>query len=553
MASLATRSGLLGKRLAAHLLRRATFGPTRAEIDEFAEKTASEAIDQLLNFPPLPQHPVDPETGLTWLVTGRTNANSPNNDLKNIVNSWWLHTIFDPGIPLSASQKLSFFLHTSFSTGTQGIELSENHYYTLRLFMHYASGSYKELAKKICMDNGMNNYLDIGESIKGNPNENFAREFFELFTISKGPQIGDGDYTNYTEEDIRESARLLTGFRRNDEWDNPLYFDPETGLPQARPTISRHDETDKTFSAAFNNTTIVGQTSEVGMLQEINDLVEMIFVQPATAVSICRRLYRFYVRRSISEEIEQDIIQPLAQTLRDNDYVVAEAVRELLSSQHFFDEDDTDSTDDTIGALIKNPLDLQAGIIRFFGVPIPDPVQDPFTTYVSFYWWGLQKILWDACFPLFAPPDVAGYEPYYQGPDYNRLWISAKSLPARYEMIDEHLDGPDYMRFNVLEFVTNTANISNFDGPDPLGNIGIHQGARIAEHLVTELLEYLFPEPLSNNRYEYFLNILLDGLTTLNWMNEWDNYVATNDDTAVVPQLKKLIRSIVQAPEYQLG
>lgn len=553
MASLAPKTGLLGKRLAAHLLRRATFGPTRTEIDAFAEKTAQEAIDQLLIFPPLPPHPVDPETGITWLVNGRGNGNSDNEDLKRIVNSWWLHTIFDPALPLSISQKIVFFLHTSFSTSLEVIDWSENHYYTLRLFMHYASGSYKELSKKICMDNGMNDYLDIGESRKGNPNENFAREFFELFTIGKGPQIGDGDYTNYTEDDIREAARLLTGFRRNDQWDNPLYYDPDTGLPQARPTISRHDETDKVFSHAFGEATIVGQATQQGMLQELDDFVEMIFAQPATALTICRRLYRFFVRRKISEEVELDIIQPLAQIMRDNDYSIAEAIRVLLASEHFYDEDNTDNSDQIVGSLIKSPLELQSGMIRFFRIPIPDPAVDPFEAYVSFYRWGIQTSLIEACFPLFAPPDVAGYEPCYQAPEYNRLWISAKSLPARYQIADEHLMGPDITRIDVVGFVSNNENISDFDGPDPMGNIAIHPGARIAEHLVTELLEYLLPEPVSTQRYEYFLNILLDGLTTINWMNEWDNYIATQDDTAVRPQLAKLIRTILQSPEFQLG
>ncbi|RMG21196.1 MAG: DUF1800 family protein [Bacteroidetes bacterium] len=553
MASLAPKSGVLGKRLAAHLLRRATFGPTRAEIDEFAAMTPQQALDQLLRFPPLPAHPVDPETGLTWVVQGRGNGNSDNDDLKMVVNSWWLHQIFDPNLPLSAAQKIVFFLHTCFSTSWQKITYSENHYYTLRLFMHYASGSYKELAKKICLDNGMNEYLDIGESKKGNPNENFAREFLELFTIGKGPQVGDGDYTHYTEDDIREAARLLTGFRRNDDWADPLYFDPDTGLPRAKPTLSRHDETNKTFSPAFGNVTIAGRATEPGMLEEVSDLVEMIFAQPATAVTISRRLYRFFVKRTISEEVEQDIIQPLAQVLRDNDYRLTEAMRVLLGSEHFYDEDNDNPRDQVVGALIKSPLELHAGMIRFLGVPIPDPAVDPFAAYVTFYWWGMQNILRAACFPLFDPPDVAGYEPVYQSPEYNRLWISAKSLPARYEMADEHLDGPPLLQVDVMEFVTNPNNISDFDGPDPLGNMGVHQGARIAEHLVTELLEYMLPEPVTNHRYEYFLNILLDGLSTTNWMNEWDAYVATGDDSAVKPQLKKLLRSILQSPEYQIG
>ncbi|MEL6192485.1 MAG: DUF1800 family protein [Bacteroidota bacterium] len=554
MASLNPRTGVLGKRLAAHLLRRATLGATRKEIDEFATKTAEEALTQLMNFPPLPDHPVDPKTGETWLISGQTPANSSNDELKFIANSWWLHHALSPANGLNAFAKVTFFLHTSFSTSFKDLDRSEDHYYTLRLFMHFATGSYKDLALKICLDNGMNDYLDIGESIKGNPNENFAREFFELFTIGKGPQIGDGDYTNYTEDDIRAAARLLTGFRKNTDWDDPLYIDVETGLPAATPMIERHDVEDKAFSPAFNNTIITGRATQETMVDEIRDLVDMIFNQPATAVTICRRMYRQFVKTTISEEAENDIIQPLAATLRNNNYQVVPVLRQLMTSQHFYDEDNDNNADEVIGALIKSPMDLQTNIIRYFQVPIPDPAVDAFESYVTFFRWGVQKRLSDACFDLFAPPDVAGYEPVFQAPDFNRLWISSKSIPARYVLADEHLDGGEIMQMDVMAFVENTENITDYDGMDPNGIMGPHQGARIAQHLLSELLSYLLPEEVSADRFDYFLNsILLDDLSELNWANEWDMYKGTGDDSAIKPQLKKLVRAIIQSPEFQIG
>lgn len=554
MASLALRTGTLGRRLAAHLLRRATFGPTRAEIDLFAGLTADQAVNQLLNFPPIPAHPEDPQTGDTWVINGRGPANSSNVELKYIVNSWWLHQIFDPALPLSAAQKMVFFLHTSFTTSLRDIDYNENFYYTIRLFMHYATGSYKELAYKICLDNGMNNFLDIGDSIVGNPNENFAREFFELFTIGKGPQIGPGDYTHYTEQDVLEAARLLTGFRRNDDWADTLNWDPDTGMPRAIPDISRHDTSDKFFSPAFQNTTITGQNTQLGMFDELSDFVDMIFDQDATAEFICRRLYRFFVHYQISAEVEQDIIQPLAATLRTGNYEVIEVLRQLLKSQHFYDDDDADLTDETIGSLIKSPLELQVGIIRYFGVPIPNPQADLYQAYVTFYRWGVQSLLTKACFDLFAPDQVAGYEPVFQAPEYNRLWISAKSIPARYAMADEMLTGAPHMQADIMAFVSDPAQVPDYPGADALGVAGPHPGSRIADHLVSELLRYLLPESVPQDRFEYFLNdLLLDNLSALNWMFEWDAYAATGDDTNVKPQIQKLIRGILQSPEYQLG
>lgn len=554
MASLALRTGPLGRRLAAHLLRRLTFGPTRQEIDTFAAMTADQAVDQLMVFPTPPPPPVDPATLQTWVVTGRTTANSPDDDLKKIIGSWWLHTMFDPNYPTSAFAKAFFFAHSSFVTGYDIIEYSENHYYTLALLMQFAGGNYKTLAKKICLDNGMNDFLDIGESEANAPNENFVREFFELYTVGKGPTAGPGDYTTFTEQDVLEAARLVTGYRRNDDWANPLYHDPDTGLPRAKPDASRHDTTDKLFSYAFNNTVITGRTTDLGMLDEIDDFVEMIFAQPATARQICRRIYRFFVRREITQEITDDIIEPLAQTMIANNYELMPVYKQLFKSQHFYDEDDMDAGDEIIGSLIKSPLEMQVGMIRYFQLPIPDPAVDPFEAYVSFYLYGIQSLQEKACFELFKPPEVAGYQPVYQAPEYNRLWISAKSLPARYMIADEHIYGPPLLKFDLMAFVTDPNQIPDYPGLDAQGTAGPHPGARIGHHLVTELLDYLLPETVDTDRFNYFLNdILLDNLTETNWMFEWDNYLATGDDSSVRPQIELLVRAILQSPEYQLA
>jgi uncharacterized protein (DUF1800 family) len=400
----------------------------------------------------------------------------------------------------------------------------------------------------------MNNFLDIGDSVAGNPNENFVREFFELFTIGKGASPAPFDYTTFTEQDVTEAARLLTGFRLNNSWDNPLYWDPLTGLPQARLDASKHDDTDKVFSHRFQDQIILGQGTEAGMLIELQQFVDMIFAQDATAVAIVRRLYRFFVRYEISQEIEADIIQPLANTLRTQNYVLIPVLKQLLKSVHFYDEDDADSTDEVIGALIKSPLEIQLGMMRYFQLPIPEPELDLFHAYVTFYNFGVQKLQSEACFDLFAPPEVAGYQPIYQAPEYNRLWISAKSIPARYAIADELLDGPAHLQLDVMGFISDPTYINDFQGMDILGNPGPHPGARIPLHLLQQLLPYLLPEDLPPDRLDYFYTeVLLDNLPEEDWLYEWDDYVSSGDDTNVKPVIKRLIRAIVQSPEYQLG
>ncbi|MEL6673581.1 MAG: DUF1800 family protein, partial [Bacteroidota bacterium] len=518
-------------------------------------KTVDAAVNDLLTFPPIPLPPVDPATNMTWVVNGRNGANSPNDELMLVVGSWWLHQNFDATQPISAMQKIFFFLHTSFVTGYQDVEYSENHYYTLRLLLHYVDKSYKELAKKVCLDNGMNDYLDIGESSKGNPNENFVREFFELFTIGKGPTIGPGDYTTFTEDDVRSAARLMTGFRRNDSWADPLLWDVDTGLPRAERDPGNHDETDKAFSAAFQDQIILGRNTDAGMQLEVDEFVDMIFAQQATAKEIVRRLYRFFISYRVTQEIEDDIITPLSLTLIANNYVMVPVISQLLKSQHFYDDDDSDNTDELIGAQIKSPLELQIGMMRFFDLTPPDPLLLPFDAYINFYRWGMQEPLTEACFELFNPPEVAGYQPIYQAPEFNRLWISAKSLPARYALADVHIGTNNMLlNFDLLTWVQQATNITDYAGADPAGTPGPHPGARIGSHLVRELVDYLLPEPIDQARFDYFLiEILLDNLSEMNWMNEWDNYLVSGDETNVRPQIEKLVRALLQSPEYQLG
>jgi uncharacterized protein (DUF1800 family) len=152
-------------------------------------------------------------------------------------------------------------------------------------------------------------YLNGDVNNETNPNENFAREFLELFTIGKGPQQGPGDYTNYTEEDIQAAARLLTGFKKGNRTDN---IDADTGIPRGYANPNKHDSTDKQFSYAFQDQIITGSSTAEGMWLELRDFTEMVFTQDETARNICRKLYRYFVSRNISTEIETDIIGPLA-------------------------------------------------------------------------------------------------------------------------------------------------------------------------------------------------------------------------------------------------
>jgi uncharacterized protein (DUF1800 family) len=552
MASLDPISGPLGKKRAAHLLRRATFGPTRPQVDTFATLTAEEAINQLFQPLPHPEPPVDPQTGLPWVNPKPGPENSEENDLIAYFVAWHIEQMRTE-IP-HAREKLTFFLHSHLPVSRSKVNSSTALYYQNKLYRHYAFGNFKELFKKVVIDNAMLVYIDNFLNTAENPNENFAREMFELYTIGKGPQIAPGDYTNFTEEDIKEAARVLTGYFYDESFEN---YDPEL-YPEvliARGQVFAtgpdelailHDPGTKTFSEKFQdrqiapNEIISGYATKSAVLQELDEMIDMIFDQPETARFICRKLYRFFVYYDITEEIEQDIIGPLAQSFRDNNYNLQAVLSQLFSSQHFYDEDNAQATDDITGAMIKSPVDLFVHIYRFFMIAMPE---DPYKNYHESYRNIIFNYISIMGMALYLPPDVAGFPAYFQGPSYHRNWITPTNLAFRYWLIYPLLQGVSnanqelLFRLDILPWVENPQNISDPSNP---------------ETLVSELTSYLLATELEEERLNYFMNVLTDNFPSYYWTVEWNSYQGGGSDEVVKYLLSRLIISLVNSPEHQL-
>lgn len=547
MASLNPISGVLGKRRAAHFLRRTSFRYTRSRVDELSTLTAEAAFDNVFVQAPLllPQ-PVYGAGAVTWVDPPLPpSATLPDEDfvLRRYVMAWWVHeALHDPG----AGHKMEFFLHQYLAVTAESGSSGQFFDY-LRLLRWGALGNFKKMATKIVVDNCMLNYINNNLNYVNNPNENFAREFFELHTIGKGDIAGPGDYTTFTEDDIVVAARVLTGFGNAQRH---LNTDPETMLPAGKAFPQSHDFQPKTFSNRFGGATINAPTNDAdGMWAELNSFVDMIFAQEETSKNFCRRLYHFFVTRKISDEVETDIITPLAQTFRDNNYEVLPVLKQLLLSQHFYDEDDSSATDEIVGAFIKSPLDLALQALSFFELPIPDPITDNDTHYNTFYNAGvMERMLSRTGMDLFYPPDVAGYPGYYQDPVYNRQFFNSASIVGRYKLPEILLTGthawvpspgtPLGTKLDFAAWIKDSGNISN---PSD------------SYVLVQELLIYLFPEEPDNDRFTHFLDVVfLDGLPPGDWTYEWDTYVSTGNDTEVAIPLRRLLNAIMYAPEYQL-
>ena len=549
MASLTPMQGALGHRYAAHLLRRTSYRYTKAKVDELAGQTAAQAVASLLQLYPLlhdqPIYDQNESAGSaspgTWCLPPGSLPPTEDFKLRPWLASWWAHeALNDPGI----GHRMVFFLH-QYNAMAMTAFLTVHYFDYLSLLRWSALGNFKKLITKMVVDNAMLKYLNNTENSKANPNENFAREFFELFTIGKGLQAGPGDYTNYTEDDIVQAAKVLTGFRVKGA---RSILDTETNIPRGGLNFDEHDTTTKTFSDKFQGTAITGAADEAGMWLELDALINMTFAQPETARNFCRRLYRYFVSRYITPEIESDVIVPLADTFIAANYEIKPVLEQLFQSQHFFDADDSDNKDEIIGGLIKSPIELALQGISFLDLAAPDPDTD-LEAYYDFFARGvLGRMFEQANMPLFFPPEVAGYPGYYQSPDYHRQWFNSSTIVARYKIpamllsgkltIGATPDDPLGAQFDAAAWVKNSGVIS--DATDPYV-------------LVQDLLEYLLPEETDTDRFNYFYNIVfLDQLPPADWTYEWQNYLTMGDDTEVKIPLGRLFNAVMYSAEYQL-
>jgi hypothetical protein len=534
--------GVLGHRYAAHLLRRTSYRYTKAKVDEMAGQTAAEALASLLQLYPLQlEQPIYGDNSVTWILPPGSGSVAVDTELRPWLASWWANeALHDAGI----GHRMTFFLH-QYNAVAMPAAFTTHYFDYLSLLRWGALGNFKMFITKMVTDNCMLKYLDNTENSEANPNENFAREFFELFTIGKGPQAGPGDYTNFTEDDIVAASKVFTGFRFRGQRDE---MDADTNIPKGRVNFNFHDDTAKTFSDRFQGTTIAGATNADEMWTELNALVDMTFAQPETAKNFCRRIYRFFVSRHITPEIETDIITGLADTMVANNFEIKPVLEQLLQSQHFFDLDDSDNADEIIGGLIKSPLELSLQAISFYQIPLPDPLTQP-QEFFNFYTRGvLTRMFQYANLPIFFPDDVAGYPGLYQQPDYHRGWFNSSTIVARYKLPEMLLTGtlafggavsePLGIQLNIADWIKNSGNIS--DATDPYV-------------LVQDLLEYFLPEATDNDRFNYFYNtVFLDQLPPADWTYEWQAYLNTGDDTEVKIPLARLINAIMYSAEYQL-
>lgn len=540
MPYLDTYSGSWTKKEARHLLRRASFGVTQSLVDTSVSLGLSETINILFSENELPNPPLkyvldgtsngealDPAAnyGETWIHGDVVPVENANTSAKNIVLRYRTRSLYAwsylqmQNAEMSIREKLTLFWHNHFVSVNGNPHLE---YYYMNLLRTNSSGNFKELTKQITIDPNMLRFLSGNQNLNTAPNENYSRELLELFTVGKGDAVGNGDYTNYTESDVVEIAKVLTGWRTR----GLTNADALTAYFQS----NRHTTGDKNLSHRFNNAVI----SENGD-QEYKDVIDKIFEQEECSLYITRQLYIWFVNSEITSEIETNIIIPLAEIVRNNNYDISEALKKLLASEHFFEN---------VFCMIKSPLDLMLSATKSLLLSAP-------TTSVKEEY-EFAYILYLACSDLeqsvFNHPDVAGWKAYYQGPLYYKTWVNNFLLPKRLEYCkvlvtggDLVIDDKNYTVPPLVPVLLIATNITNAEDP----NI-----------LINELASQLFNYEITESQIISLKDILIPGLPDFEWTIEYTDFLGNPSDDAirisVENKLRSLISVMLQMSEFQI-
>ena len=355
-----------GRKWAAHLYRRAAFGASREDLIE---------ADHLGH-----------QGTLELLLSGRPEADSVKQALVDVgavaaerdydghqLSSWWLYGMLNGGHPLR--EKLTLFWHNHFATSLAKVREPALMFRQNCLLREHALGRFGPFLQAISRDAAMLVWLDSSSNVKGKPNENYARELMELFSLGVG---------NYTENDVREAARAFTGWRTDG---TGFAFDERL-----------HDS---------DNKTVLGQTGN----WDGSDVVRIVLEQPAAARFLVRKLYHFFV--SEQPEVPDSLLEPLCASFRKSDYDIARLVRTILQSRHFY-------SSHAFRQRVKGPVEYVLGAVR----AVYRPYGEDHADYRPLQ----QRVLVDRLAAmgqqLFAPPNVKGWPG-------GREWLNTSTMLER--------------------------------------------------------------------------------------------------------------------------
>jgi uncharacterized protein (DUF1800 family) len=344
------------------------FGGTPAEIESVHGRGLDAILRELVDAPDEPDPPPPPKwahpqnlqqarMALNALKEGSPERKDKMREMREMqaaqkldLRRWWLDRMMTTKNPLH--EKMTLFWHGHFATSIEKVQDGYLMWLQNETFRRNALGNFKSLARQISRDPAMMIYLDLQQSRKEHPNENWARELMELFTVGIG---------HYTEDDIRESARAFTGYRLNMATQD---FEFAAG---------QHDNTQKIFMRKAGT-------------WDGDDVIDILMEQPTCAEFIARKIWRYFVE----DEPSQKIVSAVAVRLRAEKYEVRPILREIFSSTEFFSES-------AMHSQIKSPIQFLVQTAKLLETDLPAPKV-------------AQNAMMQMGQLLFAPPNVKGWD-----------------------------------------------------------------------------------------------------------------------------------------------
>jgi len=481
--TLAPYTAPLDKLRAQHLYRRLGFGAPTETIDQAIGQNANTLVNTLVDEA-LATAPIPAPEWSEW-----TNANYPDDDdlareLRRAQQEE-LNTAYGNGLlDNNLFDRMSVFWSNHFVTELDVYDCNSFLYEYVNCLQRNALGNFKTFVSEIGLTSAMLRYLDGAFNNKNRPNENYARELYELFTLGEG--IG------YTEEDIIETSRALTGYvNRGDVGCTKITFDPEEFDTESK--------------------TILGQTGNWGY----DDVIDILFNERADQIAffICKKLYLYFVHPDALADQAQPIIDGMAATFVANNFEIAPVLRQLFQSEHFFDET-------AIGVIIKSPLDLYLNLLKETDFDYTDGTVINVIDSATM----IGQELWD-------PVDVAGWQ-------RDREWINTNFIIGRWLTCEVFLE--QFFQAN----------------PDQYRTLGIAaagpNGATINDPgvVATAIIDKFLPKGLLTDAdYDTAIAVFREPYEDTN-MFETGSWNMLLDDTPT--QVYLLLLHLVREPEFQL-
>ncbi len=438
-------------RRVAHLYRRLGFGASLAQIQDGLNMSPSALVDQLIDEASGLPLPIPPYWA-NYLLSDYDGQDDLIDEHRKELVIRWLREMHEEGI----RSRMAFFWHNHFVTELREYECNSSMWSYYRLLHQYAFGNFRVFVEEIGRNSAMLIYLNGNENVAAQPNENYARELLELYTL--------GESNGYTQTDVVELSRALTGWVLDEDTCGAASFDP----------------------ALFDNgqKTIFGQTGNWDYI----GVHTLIFTERIDLVAefICQKLYQYFVY----DEPNPDVIGVLAATFKANNFAIKPVLKQLFKSEHFFE-------DAVMDARIKDPVDCFIPVLRSLGLSYPEDFTEDTLNFIANAMRAMGQ-------ELFNPVDVAGWPGY-------RSWINENTLAFRWGYVSQLLHGglTDDGKAKLVALAIELTNDSN--DPTVITNaIAQHYVGRPLEPEHLEVAEQYFKGDIPENYYD-------DGSWNLYW------------------------------------